>query len=63
MYKQYELTAGESFLTCWLKVDPRLKTGVEVSLKQIPNVRWKIIKVYDTVLPTPPNQRWEVGGL
>lgn len=59
MYKQYELQADESVLTCWLKVDPRLKTGIQITLKQLPDVIWTIRQVYSTELPTAPNQRWE----
>jgi len=64
MYRQYELQANESILVCWLKVDPRVKTGVQITLKQIPDVLWTVINEYKNVdLPTAPHQRWEVGGL
>ena len=62
-YHQYALVSGDSQLVCWLLTDDRLKLGTEITLKEIPDVRWKIAHRYNIELSEPPLKRWNVGGL
>lgn len=48
-------------MTCWLE-HKRLKPGALVTLKG-DDRRWIVRALYQTQLPSPPIQRWQVGGL
>lgn len=62
-YKQFRLRSGDSELTCWLPYDPRVKKGSWIDLKDIPDVHWQVIDIYETILDQHPLKRWRVGGL
>jgi len=44
-----DLEADKRQMTTWLEAVPKLKEGVEITLKDYadPNLRWKVKKVYD----------------
>lgn len=54
----------DSELTCWLPVDPRVKIGAQLELKELPGIIWDVKVIYSTVLDHDQlNRRWRVGGL
>lgn len=63
-YNQVELTNGASKLICWLELDGRVRAGTRLTLKEIPDVIWKVAAVYyKAVLHQSPRSTWKVGGL
>jgi hypothetical protein len=63
MYRQVEFWNGASRLICWVEYDGRLKPGMMIELKGIPDVMWRLKHIYKPILTTPPRSVWEVGGL
>jgi hypothetical protein len=65
--RQFELVEEltQSRLTCWLEDDPRLRPGVELTLKEMGEDRvWRILTRYQSVvLLSDLNRHWKVGGL
>lgn len=64
--RQVELFDAETHATlhCWLDVDPRIKQRAIVTLKGVPNRRWIVMRVYQTVRDESDVYRgWKVGGL
>jgi hypothetical protein len=61
-YRQVELVSEDTHMVCWLEDEPRIKVGAYLTLKDIPNVTWQIIRAYNK---QPEHQRrtWRVGGL
>tara|TARA_R110000868_G_scaffold79604_22_gene226447 strand:+ start:407 stop:604 length:198 start_codon:yes stop_codon:yes gene_type:complete len=49
MLKQYELLEpeSESHMVCWLALDPRVKIGSMIKLKDIPDRIWIVSKIYE----------------
>ena len=52
MLKQYQLEDEESrsILIVWLERDSRVKVGTELTLKETPDRRWRVLNIYDTQL-------------
>ena len=67
LMKQYELRdeAG-SILVCWLPYDARVKIGVRVTLKGLPNRRWIVNTIYtltQSISELEFRRSWKVGGI
>ena len=62
-YRQVELSSDSTYLVCWLESDPRIKRGVGLTLKEIPDVTWTVRTVYSTELEGSQRKTWRVGGL
>lgn len=52
-------------LETWLEVDPRIKEGVTLTLKEFPGITWEVIEFFGhTVLDSKSLYKpWRVGGL
>ena len=62
MFRQYALAHGAERRVGWLDHEQRLKPGTMVTLKG--ETDWWVIELAGTVtLPTPPDARWQVGGI
>jgi hypothetical protein len=61
-YRQFKLNCGDSWVTCWLEDDPRLRCGRTITLKGIEG-EWIIDKRYSLTVSERPETRWRVGGL
>lgn len=48
--RQYELVedGGSAVMIVWLPVDSRLKRNARITLKEIPDVVWKVTEVFAT---------------
>jgi len=62
-YRQYDLQSGDSFLTCWLEHDAKLKENKCLTLKETGARVWRVSRAYSTELQEPPTTKWQVGGL
>jgi hypothetical protein len=51
MLKQYVLQERESqsVMVCWLEIDPRVKVGTVLTLKEIPDRTWVVSDVFTAV--------------
>lgn len=49
MLKQYELLDEESrsVLVVWLEQDPRVKLRKLITLKEVPDRKWRVMKIFD----------------
>ncbi len=68
MYYQYDLKSRSGFdivyLTCWLSWERKLAKGEKLTLKDYPReCVWEVNEVGAEGRETPPNKRWNVGGL
>lgn len=52
MLKQYQLVEEDSnsVLLVWLEYDNRVKEGSLISLKEVPERKWRVVNIYDTRL-------------
>jgi hypothetical protein len=51
-------------LVCWVDKKPGLKMNAILTLKDIPNKKWKVQHIYpSTLLDRPALSKWKVGGL
>lgn len=50
--KQYKLydPQTQSTMLCWLDADAKLKVGIRVTLKDIPDTQWLVVTAYDLVV-------------
>lgn len=64
-FVQVELKHQQSVMVCWLEQDPRVREGANLSLKLMPEVLWRVSKVYETksVKPSDAHDHWKVGGI
>ena len=62
-YRQVVLEAENSSMVCWLPNDDRLRRGLVITLKEIPDVKWTVLAIYKQVLTESPRRTWRVGGL
>lgn len=54
----------QSRLVCWLPVDSRIKRRAILTLKEIPDRDWIVLRVFKTQIEDADmNRRWSVGGL
>ena len=62
---QLALRSDDTHMVCWVPFDPRLEEpDIEITLKDIPNVRWKVEQVYKTMRTRAAIHRnWPVGGI
>ncbi len=64
--RQFQLRSGQTYTTCWLEDDPRLKVGNKVTLKTSddPNRWWGIMQRSENTTEFGQiNRVWNVGGL
>lgn len=62
-YRQVELTDDNgTFMLCWVDNRPNLKQGVWLTLKDIPDIVWRVCNVYNKTTEHP-RRTWRVGGL
>lgn len=61
-YRSVELQSDDTQMVCWVDDDPRLKVGIVLTLREIPDVRWTVTAVYNR---QAEHQRrtWRVGGV
>ena len=57
IYKQVLLIHDNRHLTCWLPVDGRVKVGVRLTLKGMPEI-WKVVAIYTIIIDAPPDMSW-----
>ena len=52
MLRQHQLIDEESHsvLLVWLDHDPRVKEGSLISLKEVPDRKWRVVNIYPTSL-------------
>jgi hypothetical protein len=62
-YRQVQLRSEQSHMVCWVPDDPRLRPQVQITLKEIPSVRWTVEWVSDAVQDKHQRRTWKVGGL
>ena len=65
MRNQVELhSENSSKLVVWLDVDPRVKLGTRLTLKEIPNIYWVVTTLYNTKVDERYfHRKWNVGGI
>lgn len=64
--RQFQLRSGQTYTTCWLEEDSRLKVGNKVTLKTSddPKRWWEIIGCSDNATELGRiNRIWNVGGI
>ena len=61
---QLHLSSENAEMVCCVPYDKRLKEGINIYLKEIPDIVWTIRYCYDGLIPKNQIQRgWNVGGL
>ena len=54
---------GETFTTCWLEVDKRVKLGSVITIKADPSIWWTVISMSEPMEMKDIHTDWDVGGL
>ena len=62
-WKQVVLQTADAELVCWVENDDRVKPGAFLTLKEMPDISWSVVKVYGYVSKIAPRKTWKVGGL
>ena len=62
-YRQVVLQSEDAELICWIANDDRIRRGTIITLKEIDDVRWRVVKVYYYVSMNHPRKAWKVGEL
>lgn len=58
MLRQYELQSDSHVMTCWLLINPKVRVGTRLSLKEFPDIIWTVTSMYSAHPVTDLMRGW-----